>query len=80
MRAPAVGAGPRDPDAGDMAAPHIDPTPAPEVPLLGVFAALIIVGVVAISLVIAIPSYVTLAVAMLTVLAAPALSPTCSAA
>lgn len=51
-----------------MAAPSIDPAPAPEVPLLGVFAALIIVAVVAICLVIAVPSVVTLAIALVTVL------------
>ena len=46
-----------------------EPQPAPEFPLLAIFAALIVVSVVVISLVIAIPSTVTLVAALGTVMA-----------
>ena len=49
--------------------PPTDPQPAPEFPLLAIFAALIIVAVFAISLVIAMPSMVTLIAALGTVIA-----------
>ena len=52
-----------------LPAPHTDPQPAPEFPLLAIFAALIIVAVFAISLVIAMPSMVTLIAALGTVIA-----------
>ena len=45
-------------------APTHEPTPAPEVPLLAIFAALIVVAVVAIGLMIAVPTMVTLIVAI----------------
>ena len=50
-------------------APTHEPVSAPETPLLAIFAALIIVAVVAIGLVIAIPSTLTLIAAMGTVIA-----------
>ena len=49
-------------------APTHEPVSAPETPLLAIFAALIIVAVVAIGLVIALPSTLTLVVAMATVI------------
>ena len=52
-----------------LPAPHSDPQPAPESPLLAVFAVLIIVAVFAISLMIAMPSMVTLIAALGTVIA-----------
>ena len=50
-------------------APTHEPVSAPETPLLAIFAALIIVAVVAIGLVIAMPSTLTLIAAMGTVIA-----------
>ena len=50
-------------------APTHEPTPAPEVPLLAIFAGLIVVAVVAISLMIAVPTTVTLLVAFGSVIA-----------
>ena len=50
-------------------APLPEPTTAPEVPLLAIFAGLIVVAVVAIGLVIAMPSTVTLIAALGTVIA-----------
>jgi hypothetical protein len=49
-------------------APTNEPVPAPETPLLAIFAVLIIVAVVAIGLVIAAPSMLTLFVALGTVI------------
>ena len=49
-------------------APSHEPTPAPESPLLAIFAALIIVAIVPIALVIASPSTLTLIVALATVI------------
>ena len=49
-------------------APTHEPTPAPEVPLLAIFAALIVFAVVAISLVIAFPTTLTLIAALGTVI------------
>ena len=48
-------------------APAPEPTPAPEFPLLAVFAGLIVVAMVPISLMIAAPSTVTLVAALATV-------------
>jgi len=50
-------------------APIHEPVPAPEVPLLAIFAGLIVVAVVAIGLVIAVPSTLTLIAALGTVIA-----------
>ena len=50
-------------------APTNEPKPAPEVPLLAIFAGLIVVAVVAISLMIAVPTTVTLLVAFGSVIA-----------
>jgi hypothetical protein len=50
-------------------APTHEPAPAPEVPLLAIFAGLIVVAVVPIGLVIAAPSMLTLIVALGTVIA-----------
>jgi hypothetical protein len=50
-------------------APTPEPVPAPEVPLLAIFAFLIIVAVVPIGLVIAAPSMLTLVAALGTVIA-----------
>lgn len=52
-----------------LPAPPIEPQPAPEFPLLAIFAALIVVAVVAISFMIAMPSTVTLIAALGTVIA-----------
>ncbi len=52
-----------------LPAPTTDPQPAPEFPLLAIFAALIVVAVVAIGFVIAMPSTVTLIAALGTVIA-----------
>lgn len=48
-------------------APAPEPTPAPEFPLLAIFAGLIVVAMVPISLMIAAPSIVTLVAALVTV-------------
>jgi hypothetical protein len=50
-------------------APTHEPTPAPEVPLLAIFAGLIVVAVVAIGIVIAVPTTLTLIGAIGTVIA-----------
>ena len=50
-------------------APTNESFPAPEVPLLAIFAGLIVVAVVAIGLVIAVPTTVTLIAALGTVIA-----------
>jgi hypothetical protein len=52
-----------------LPAPPTEPQPAPEFPLLAIFAALIVVAVVAISLMIAMPSTGTLIAALGTVIA-----------
>ena len=52
-----------------LPSPPTEPQPAPEFPLLAVFAALIIVAIVPIGLVIAMPSTVTLVAALGTVIA-----------
>jgi len=52
-----------------LSSPPTEPQPTPEFPLLAIFAALIVVSVVAISLVIAMPSMVTLIAALGTVIA-----------
>jgi hypothetical protein len=49
--------------------PPTEPQPAPESPLLAIFAALIVIAVVAISLMIAMPSIGTLILALGTVIA-----------
>jgi uncharacterized RDD family membrane protein YckC len=49
-------------------APTHEPAPAPETPLLAIFAVLIIVAVVAIAAVIAAPSMLTLLIALGTVI------------
>ena len=52
-----------------LPAPPTESEPAPEFPLLAIFAALIVVSVVVISLVIAMPSTITLIAALGTVIA-----------
>jgi hypothetical protein len=52
-----------------LSSPPTEPQPTPEFPLLAIFAALIVVAVVAISLLIAMPSMVTLIAALGTVIA-----------
>ena len=52
-----------------LSSPPTEPQPTPESPLLAVFAALIVVAVVAISVMIAMPSMVTLIAALGTVIA-----------
>ena len=52
-----------------LPAPPTEAQPTPEFPLLAIFAALIVVSVVVISLVIAMPSMVTLVAALGTVIA-----------
>ena len=52
-----------------LPSPHAEAQPTPEFPLLAIFAALIVVSVVVISLVIAMPSTVTLIAALGTVIA-----------
>ena len=52
-----------------LSSPPTEPKPAPEFPLLAIFAALIVVAIVPIALVIAMPSMVTLIAALGTVIA-----------
>ena len=52
-----------------LSSPPTEPQPAPEFPLLAIFAALIVVAVVAISVMIAMPSTLTLIGALGTVIA-----------
>ena len=52
-----------------LSSPPAEPQPAPEFPLLAIFAALIVIAVVAIGFVIALPSTATLIAALGTVIA-----------